>query len=226
MPDLTTSRSISSTASPARAPPHLDADISGGARARARAPVLLRARGEGRDSLHARLGRGARAPGRCDGGVLRARRRAADRRRLPVVRDGELLPNRAGTGPPIAPQPRVLARDATTSVSASAPSRPSTARAGETGRDSRVTSPRLPRVSCRRASPRLLDEDVRVRERLMLGLRLDEPLQIADVAARDRRGRARSAHAARPPRRARGSTVQLTPRGRHLGGGVTAELLA
>ena len=69
----------------------LDARPRRGARARARAPLLLRARGEARDALHARPRRGARAAGRRDGGVLRARRRRAHRRRLPLVRDGELL---------------------------------------------------------------------------------------------------------------------------------------
>jgi len=74
-------------------------------------------------------------------------------------------------------------------------------------------------------------EDVQQRERLMLGLRLDEPLVLADLApvvnadalARMERlelvarggGEAES-----------GETLTLTPRGRLLGGGVTVELLA
>ena len=70
-----------------------------------------------------------------------------------------------------------------------------------------------------------LDTDVRRRERVMLGLRLDEPLGLADLAealdlqalARlERLGLARSDEA----------SLALTPRGRFLGGGVTAELLA
>jgi len=73
--------------------------------------------------------------------------------------------------------------------------------------------------------PELLDEDVRVRERLMLGLRLDEPLQIADVAAAiDADALDRLTQLGLLTRA--GATLQLTPRGRHLGGGVTAELLA
>ena len=70
-----------------------------------------------------------------------------------------------------------------------------------------------------------LDAGVRRRERVMLGLRLDEPLGLADLAealdlqalARlERLGLARSDEA----------SLALTPRGRFLGGGVTAELLA
>jgi putative oxygen-independent coproporphyrinogen III oxidase len=67
--------------------------------------------------------------------------------------------------------------------------------------------------------------DVRLRERVMLGLRLDEPLlvdglgDVLDAAALDRLQRLglvdRSAR-----------TLALTPRGRMLGGGVTADLLA
>ncbi len=43
-------------------------------------------------ALHARARGGARSPGGGDGGLLRARRRDADGRRLPLVRDGEFLP--------------------------------------------------------------------------------------------------------------------------------------
>jgi oxygen-independent coproporphyrinogen-3 oxidase len=74
-----------------------------------------------------------------------------------------------------------------------------------------------------------LDRGVRMRERVMLGLRLDEPLAVeglddaidADALARlQMLGLARAAGA-------RGSrTLALTRRGRFLGGGVTAELLA
>jgi oxygen-independent coproporphyrinogen III oxidase len=71
---------------------------------------------------------------------------------------------------------------------------------------------------------RLSDETV-VRERLMLGLRLDEPVLLADVkeaidaGALARLKRLELVETA-------GSGVRLTPRGRRLGGGVTAELLA
>ena len=67
----------------------------GGAGARARAPLLLRARGEAGHAVHACARRGARAAGGRDGGLLRAGGRDADGGRLPLVRDGELLP-RAG----------------------------------------------------------------------------------------------------------------------------------
>ena len=79
---------------PGQSAADLEARPRRGARARARAPLLLRARGEAGNALHARARRGARAPGGGDGGLLRAGRRDADRRRLPLVRDGELLPRR------------------------------------------------------------------------------------------------------------------------------------
>ena len=65
-----------------------------GTRARAGAPLVLRARGEAGYALHVRPRGGAGAPGRRDGGVLRAGRRHAHGRGLPLVRDGELLPRR------------------------------------------------------------------------------------------------------------------------------------
>jgi oxygen-independent coproporphyrinogen III oxidase len=74
-----------------------------------------------------------------------------------------------------------------------------------------------------------LSDAVRLEERVMLGLRLDQPLELAPVSAAiddaalgrmERLGLARvSAVAERP-------TLSLTRRGRLLGGGVTAELLA
>jgi putative oxygen-independent coproporphyrinogen III oxidase len=76
----------------------------------------------------------------------------------------------------------------------------------------------------------VLAGDVRRRERVMLGLRLDEPLALAEVedavdlgAARrlERLGLARLDTAART-----GRTLALTRRGRFLGGGVTVDLLA
>jgi oxygen-independent coproporphyrinogen-3 oxidase len=70
-----------------------------------------------------------------------------------------------------------------------------------------------------------LDELTRVRERVMLGLRLDEPLPLAGIR-----------HALDPAGLARveklglaeevGGALALTARGRFLGGAVTAELLA
>jgi oxygen-independent coproporphyrinogen-3 oxidase len=70
-----------------------------------------------------------------------------------------------------------------------------------------------------------LDPDLQARERLMLGLRLDEPLPTAGLddaidpdalTTLERRGLVVSGT----------GTLRLTPRGRFLGGGVTAELLA
>src|SRR2546430_1839367 len=73
----------------------------------------LRARGEARDAVHARARGRASSPGGGDGGLLRVRCRDARRYRLPLVRDGQLLPCRGGgRGRPrfaLAPQPRVLA---------------------------------------------------------------------------------------------------------------------
>jgi oxygen-independent coproporphyrinogen-3 oxidase len=75
-----------------------------------------------------------------------------------------------------------------------------------------------------------LSDDVRRRERVLLGLRLDEPLRLdglesaVDRPALDRLERLGLAERGR---NGRGDpTLTLTPRGRFLGGGVTAELLA
>ena len=115
-----------------------------GARTRAGSPFVLRARGQAGDALHPCLRRRARAPGRRDGGLLRARRRAADRRGLPLVRDGELLPRRdaaaaATTGRSTTSRTGTAA---TTSASAWARSRRSRASAGGTAEASRDTSRR------------------------------------------------------------------------------------
>ena len=74
-----------------------------------------------------------------------------------------------------------------------------------------------------------LPADVRLQERVMLGLRLDEPLlldglgSVLDRAALARLERLELVE--RGPATA-GEVLALTPRGRLLGGGVTAELLA
>jgi oxygen-independent coproporphyrinogen-3 oxidase len=71
----------------------------------------------------------------------------------------------------------------------------------------------------------LLDDETRARERVMLGLRLDEPLPLAGLRrALDPAGLARVAQLglAESTR----EELSLTPRGRFLGGAVTAELLA
>jgi oxygen-independent coproporphyrinogen III oxidase len=74
-----------------------------------------------------------------------------------------------------------------------------------------------------------LDGDVRLRERLLLGLRLDEPVPLAGLEpALDRSALARLEGLGLATRRVRrgGETLTLTERGRFLGGGITAELLA
>jgi oxygen-independent coproporphyrinogen III oxidase len=69
-----------------------------------------------------------------------------------------------------------------------------------------------------------LADEVRSRERLMLGLRLDEPVALAGVAgALDGDGLARMEQLGLAERREGG--IALTRRGRFLGGGVTAELV-
>ena len=93
-------------------------------------------------------------------------------------------------------------------------------------------TPRLPlylSALARREPPpaelEVLPESVRQVERLMLGLRLDEPLHLADVTdAVD--GDAVERLARLGLARHDGRTLALTRRGRFLGGGVTAELLA
>jgi oxygen-independent coproporphyrinogen-3 oxidase len=74
-----------------------------------------------------------------------------------------------------------------------------------------------------------LDGATKARERLLLGLRLDEPLALAGVGgALDRGAAARLAAGGlvRLVGNGDGETVALTRRGRFVGGGVTAELLA
>ena len=70
-----------------------------------------------------------------------------------------------------------------------------------------------------------LDADVKRRERVMLGLRLDEPLTLAGLeAAVDERALDRLEALGLATRNGR-ETISLTSRGRFLGGSVTAELL-
>jgi oxygen-independent coproporphyrinogen-3 oxidase len=69
-----------------------------------------------------------------------------------------------------------------------------------------------------------IDDETRTRERVMLGLRLDEPLPLAGLRhALDPIGLARVAKLGLAEER--DETLVLTDRGRFLGGGVTAELL-
>jgi putative oxygen-independent coproporphyrinogen III oxidase len=72
-----------------------------------------------------------------------------------------------------------------------------------------------------------LSHDVRRRERVMLGLRLDEPLVLGELAAVvDERAVSRLELLGLVQSDADRRTLALTPRGRFLGGGVTADLLA
>jgi oxygen-independent coproporphyrinogen-3 oxidase len=74
--------------------------------------------------------------------------------------------------------------------------------------------------------PEALDPEVKQRERVMLGLRLDEPLALAGLeSALDEPALERMEALGLAERRGRGA-LTLTARGRLLGGGVTAELLA
>jgi putative oxygen-independent coproporphyrinogen III oxidase len=70
-----------------------------------------------------------------------------------------------------------------------------------------------------------LSDEVRAGERVMLGLRLDEPLPLAGIEhAIDASGLARMERLGLAERRP--GTLALTTRGRFVGGGVTATLLA
>jgi coproporphyrinogen III oxidase-like Fe-S oxidoreductase len=74
----------------------------------------------------------------------------------------------------------------------------------------------------------LLDDDTCARERLLLGLRLDEPLLVDDVTHVLERDAAESlaGHGLVELVATDGqSTLTLTHRGRFLGGGVAAELM-
>ena len=70
-----------------------------------------------------------------------------------------------------------------------------------------------------------LDPSVKARERVMLGLRLDEPLAVGGLrSALDEEGVARAERLGLAVDE--GGTLALTRRGRFLGGGVTADILA
>ena len=97
-------------------------------------------------------------------------------------------------------------------------------------------TPRLPAYVTALASgatpPREVEEltpEVLAQERVMLGLRLDEPLSLAGLTSvLDARALERLEGLELLTREGavRGEELRLTPRGRLLGGGVTAELLA
>jgi putative oxygen-independent coproporphyrinogen III oxidase len=93
-------------------------------------------------------------------------------------------------------------------------------------------TPRLPAYTAALASGEAparelerLDEETRMREHLMLGLRLDEPLPLAEVEPALDLGALERLSALGLVRQD-GGTLALSPRGRFLGGRVTVELLA
>jgi oxygen-independent coproporphyrinogen-3 oxidase len=95
------------------------------------------------------------------------------------------------------------------------------------------TTPRLPTYLAALGGGELpprelepLDAGVRARERVLLGLRLDEPLPVAGLEeALDEPGLERMERLGLAQRTPAGM-LALTRRGRYLGGGVTAELIA
>ena len=228
-PASTTSRSTSIYGIPGQSPDDLAGRSRGGARARAPStcPATSSRRSRARAS-RTRTGRSSPAQADAMESVLRARRRDAHDRRLPLVRDRELLSCRRRSRPAGTAQPRLLAR----------PRLPRRRhRRGLHGRGLRWrNAPGLPRylaaARARRASPPrelepLEDDDTSTRARAARS-----PTR---RAAPDRRpGRTPSTRAALDRLRrlglVRGSVeageLALTPRGRFLGGGVTAELLA
>jgi oxygen-independent coproporphyrinogen-3 oxidase len=73
-----------------------------------------------------------------------------------------------------------------------------------------------------------IDDETHVRELLLLGLRLDEPVAIADVGGAldlDALTRLVDLRLVERSANGRGDELRLTHRGRFLGGGVTAELI-
>ena len=96
--------------------------------------------------------------------------------------------------------------------------------------------PSLPRyvaaLAAGQAPPREvepIDEETHVRELLLLGLRLDEPVALGDVdGAVDQEVLARLVRLGLVERsvNGRGEELRLTRRGRFLGGGITAELMS
>jgi oxygen-independent coproporphyrinogen-3 oxidase len=95
------------------------------------------------------------------------------------------------------------------------------------GHERRRNTPKLARYLAghydREIEP--LDAGVKARERVMLGLRLDEPLAVRGLrSALDAEGLARAARLGLAVDQ--GGTLALTRRGRFLGGAVTAEILA
>jgi oxygen-independent coproporphyrinogen-3 oxidase len=74
-----------------------------------------------------------------------------------------------------------------------------------------------------------IDRATHLRELLLLGLRLDEPVAVADIGTALDRGAAERLAArglVELSVNGRGEELRLTPRGRFLGGAVTAELMS
>ena len=95
------------------------------------------------------------------------------------------------------------------------------------GRERRRNTPKLARYLSGHYDREIevLDGETRLRERVMLGLRLDEPLPLAGLRpALDAPGLERAQRLGLAVDG--GDTLRLTRRGRFLGGGVTAEILA
>ena len=221
---------------PARGPP-ISTPISRRPSRLRRTPLALRARSEARYAVHARLGRRARAPVGGDGGVLRAGGRNAHRRRLSLVRDCELLPlGSRATGRDLRAhhnlgywQGRDYLGVGIGAVSTLGDQRrrngSSIGRYVEALRDS-TGGGVLPREL------EQLEPLTKAQERIMLGLRLDEPLALGGLEhAIDRGGLERMVAGGLAVVHTDFGTgdeqaLSLTDHGRFLGGGVTAELLA
>ena len=219
MPDLTTSRSTSSTGSPARAPP------TSPSTSQRRSPSGLSTS----PATSSKPSQEPASPTRTAASSSGRRRRwratsswwsrpwsmratAGTRRRTSVVRAGRLATT------------SVTGSATTTSASGSAPSRRSTVCAGGTARAWARTSARSPRGGRPPREEELLEPETVRRERLLLGLRLDEPLALARVGgAVDEVALARMEQLGLAT--VRDGSLALTRRGRFLGGGVTAELL-
>ena len=204
MPDLTTSRSTSSTASRARAAADLDADL---AEALALEPEHVSCYElEAKPGTRFTHAHGAELERQAEAMESYFERVVADAdgRRLPLVRDGELLPANED-GRDLRARHNLaywLGRDYL-GLGIGAVSTVEGVRRRNAPRLGRV-----PRRARRRASapPRELeplDAGTRRRERVMLGLRLDEPLPLGGLEAAVDGDGARAAGAARPggPRR-------------------------
>ena len=231
MPDSTTSRSISSTASPARAAADLEADL---AEALALEPEHVSCYElEAKPGTRFTHAHGAELERQAESMESYFERvvETLTATRLPLVRDGELLPRcEDGAGPAGAAQPRATGSDGTTSGSGSAPSRQSTACGGGTRRGSAATS-RRSRTGA--GPPRELEPLDGGTSASASGCcsafgstsRCRSPGWKQRSTATRSRGSSGSAWSVRAG--VNGSeTLALTERGRFLGGGVTAELLA